>query len=121
MPVPNQLWSQKFRKYNLPLTFWVNCEKTLPLYPVSLGSPLVAFTLQVSLNAEEGLYWYHLMRAVRKPKSARAWLSSSFFYTWIVISIVCGAMQFAIAWISFEDMVVQSTRMYLGGGTIELR
>lgn len=25
----------------------------------------VALWLQVSLNAEEGMYWYHLMRAVR--------------------------------------------------------
>lgn len=59
----------------------------------------VAFSLQTSLNAEEGLYWYHLMRAVRQPSSARSWLNSSFFYAWIVISIVSTALQSGIAWI----------------------
>lgn len=58
-----------------------------------------AFSLQTSLNAEEGLYWYHLMRAVRQPKSARSWLTSSFFYAWIVISIVSTTLQCSIGWI----------------------
>lgn len=39
------------------------------------------------------------MRAVQQPKSARSWLSSSFFYAWIVISIVSTALQSGVAWI----------------------
>ncbi|KAE8542188.1 hypothetical protein D1P53_001673 [Cryptococcus gattii VGV] len=77
------MFSRRYVKLNIPLTIIFN----------------IAFSLQTSLNAEEGLYWYHLMRAVRQPKSARSWLTSSFFYAWIVISIVSTTLQCGIGWI----------------------
>ncbi|KGB79172.2 hypothetical protein CNBG_5010 [Cryptococcus deuterogattii R265] len=83
IPYPTEMFSRRYVKLNIPLTIIFN----------------IAFSLQTSLNAEEGLYWYHLMRAVRQPKSARSWLTSSFFYAWIVISIVSTTLQCGIGWI----------------------
>nr|KIR84257.1 hypothetical protein I308_05268 [Cryptococcus tetragattii IND107] len=83
IPYPNEMFSRRYVKLNIPLTIIFN----------------IAFSLQTSLNAEEGLYWYHLMRAVRQPKSARSWLTSTFFYAWIVISIVSTMLQCSIGWI----------------------
>ncbi|OXC69956.1 hypothetical protein AYX13_01298 [Cryptococcus neoformans] len=83
IPYPTEMFSQRYVSLSTVFTIIFN----------------VAFSLQTSLNAEEGLYWYHLMRAVRQPKSARSWLSSSFFYAWIVISIVSTALQSGVAWI----------------------
>lgn len=60
------------------------------------------------------------MRAVRTPQSASSWLNSSFFYSWIAISIATAITQFGVSWIAFEDMVVQSARMYAAAGIIEL-
>jgi hypothetical protein len=81
---------------------------------------LVALWLQVSLNAEEGLYWYHLMRAVRTPRSARSWVNSSFFTAWIVISIATfTAMQCAV-WINIKGESDRAGKMYAVLGSIEL-
>jgi hypothetical protein len=76
--------------------------------------------LQASLNAEEGLYWYHLMRAVRKPSSAGSWLGSYFFYAWIAISIVTTVAQCTVGWIHNTDPNVQLARELTCGGAIEL-
>ena len=102
----------------------------------STFSGIVAYGLQVSMNAEEGLYWsvksvpltlrywstirYHLMRAVRRPKSAKSWLTSSFFITWIGITIVSFLTQYCVAWIGEPDMETQMARMFVSGGVIEL-
>ncbi|WWC70997.1 uncharacterized protein I206_104950 [Kwoniella pini CBS 10737] len=83
MPYPSMLFDQKYVDLNIPLMIIFN----------------LAFSIQASLNAEEGLYWYHLMRAVRQPKSSRSWLTSAFFYAWIIISIVCTACQSGISWL----------------------
>nr|KIR44587.1 hypothetical protein I312_06217 [Cryptococcus bacillisporus CA1280] len=83
MPYPNEMFSRRYVKLNIPLIIIFN----------------IAFSLQTSLNAEEGFYWYHLMRAVRQPKSARSWRTSSFFYAWIVISIFSTTLQCSIGWI----------------------
>ncbi|WVF68856.1 hypothetical protein IAT40_003629 [Kwoniella sp. CBS 6097] len=83
IPYPSEMFEQKYINLNMPLMIIFN----------------IAFSIQASLNAEEGLYWYHLMRAVRQPKTARAWQRSSFFYAWIIISVVCTALQSGIGWI----------------------
>ncbi len=63
---------------------------------------------------------YHLMRAVRRPKSARSWLNSSFFIAWIVISVASFIIQFGVAWIHKNDLETQMTRMFTASGLIEL-
>ncbi|WWD18707.1 hypothetical protein CI109_103161 [Kwoniella shandongensis] len=83
MPVPPQMFEQKYRDLNTPLTIVFS----------------LAVSLQSSLNAEEGLYWYSLMRAVRQPRSTQSWLKSYFFYAWIIISILCTALQCSLSWI----------------------
>ncbi|OCF37284.1 hypothetical protein I316_01193 [Kwoniella heveanensis BCC8398] len=83
IPYPSEMFEQKYVNLNVPLMIIFN----------------VAFSIQASLNAEEGLYWYHLMRAVRQPKTARAWQSSSFFYAWIIITIVCTTLQSGVGWV----------------------
>ncbi|WRT68027.1 uncharacterized protein IL334_005002 [Kwoniella shivajii] len=83
LPFPSAMFDQKYVNLNIPYTIIFN----------------LAFSIQASLNAEEGLYWYHLMRAVRQPKSSRSWLSSSFFYAWIIVSVICTVCQSAIGWI----------------------
>lgn len=85
-----------------------------------VAHPVVSYSLQVALNAEEGLYWYHLMRAVRQPKSMSSWLGSGFFYAWIVISLVCAAVQCSVGWIGYQDSITQLARSLTCGGCIEL-
>jgi hypothetical protein len=80
----------------------------------------VAFCAQVSLNAEEGLYWYHLMRAVRRPQAARSWLTSSFFFAWIIISVSAMVAEFGAGWIGYVDDDTQTARMFVCDGAIEL-
>lgn len=80
----------------------------------------MALWLQVSLNAEEGLYWYHLMQAVRKPRSARSWLNSNFFIAWIVISIVTLAIQICATQIKIPSEDIRAARQYASLGTMEL-
>jgi hypothetical protein len=80
----------------------------------------VAVCLQVSLNAEEGLYWYHLMSAVRKPRSSKSWLNSSFFLAWIVISIVTFVIPHCVIWIGVTTEVERAGKMYTVLGALEL-
>ncbi|WWC96542.1 hypothetical protein V866_003410 [Kwoniella sp. B9012] len=105
MPFPPAMYEQKYRDLNLPYTIIFN----------------LAFSIQASLNAEEGLYWYHLIRAVRQPKSCRSWLTSSFFYAWIVISIICTVCQSGLGWIhSGElDLDMQMSRIMTVHGCVE--
>ncbi|WVN89877.1 uncharacterized protein L203_105107 [Cryptococcus depauperatus CBS 7841] len=106
MPYPPQLYTQKYINLNIPFMIVFN----------------FAFSLQTSLNAEEGLYWYHLMRAVRQPKSARSWLTSSFFYAWIVISIISTTLQCCIGWIhkGTLDLTHQLSVVLTVDGLVEL-
>nr|XP_019045359.1 hypothetical protein I302_05748 [Kwoniella bestiolae CBS 10118]OCF24289.1 hypothetical protein I302_05748 [Kwoniella bestiolae CBS 10118] len=105
MPYPPVLYEKKYVDLNLPYTIIFN----------------LAFSIQASLNAEEGLYWYHLIRAVRQPKSSRSWLTSSFFYAWIIISVVCTACQSGLGWIHSGklDLDVQMARIMTVHGCIE--
>jgi len=81
---------------------------------------IVALWLQVSLNAEEGLYWYHLMTAVRKPSSSRSWLNSSFFAAWIVISVLTLIANQCSIWINIISEQQRAARIYSVLGAIEL-
>ena len=63
---------------------------------------------------------YHLMRAVRRPKAAQSWLKSSFFFTWIGISVVNIIAQYGTGWIGSPDLDTQMARMFAVGGLIEL-
>ncbi|WVQ65330.1 uncharacterized protein L199_003506 [Kwoniella botswanensis] len=105
MPFPPAMYEQKYRDLNLPYTIIFN----------------LAFSIQASLNAEEGLYWYHLIRVVRQPKPCRSWLTSSFFYAWIVISIICTVCQSGLGWIhSGElDLDMQMSRIMTVHGCVE--
>jgi hypothetical protein len=76
--------------------------------------------MQISLNAEEGLYWYHLIRAVGSPKSAKAWLRSSFFLSWIAVTILAFTASFCAIFIGNPDHVSQMARQLVVGGIIEL-
>jgi len=80
----------------------------------------VAVCLQVSLNAEEGLYWYHLMTAVRKPRSSKSWLNSSFFIAWIVISIFTFVIPHCVIYIGVKSEVERAGKMYTVLGALEL-
>ena len=84
------------------------------------NSPSVAVCLQVSLNAEEGLYWYHLMSAVRKPRSSKSWLNSSFFFAWIIISIITIVIPHCVIWIGVKTEVERAGKMYTVLGSLEL-
>ncbi|WVQ96324.1 hypothetical protein IAU59_003428 [Kwoniella sp. CBS 9459] len=105
IPYPSNMFEQKYTNLNMPLMIVFN----------------IAFSIQASLNAEEGLYWYHLMRAVRQPKTARAWQRSSFFYAWIIISIICTALQSGVGWIFKRqlDLNDQMARTMTVHGCIE--
>nr|XP_018262112.1 uncharacterized protein I303_05127 [Kwoniella dejecticola CBS 10117]OBR84270.1 hypothetical protein I303_05127 [Kwoniella dejecticola CBS 10117] len=105
IPYPSMLFERKYLDLNIPFMIIFN----------------LAFSIQASLNAEEGLYWYHLMRAVRQPKSSRSWLTSSFFYAWIIISIVCTACQSGISWLhrGALDLDIQMTITMTVHGFIE--
>ena len=81
----------------------------------------VAFCCQISLNAEEGLYWFHLMRAVRQPKSAKSWLNSTFFLSWVAISVSVFVVMIGATYIHIKgDMIRQEARLFTTGGAIEL-
>lgn len=60
------------------------------------------------------------MRAVRRPQSAKAWLTSSFFFTWIGISVASVIAQFGVGWINEPDIATQMARMFTCGGSLEL-
>ncbi|RSH92128.1 hypothetical protein EHS25_008543 [Saitozyma podzolica] len=103
-PYPSELFDAHWKSYNTPLTAFLS----------------LAFCAQVSLNAEEGLYWYHLMRAVRRPQAARSWLTSSFFFAWIIISVSAMVAEFGAGWIGYVDDDTQTARMFVCAGAIEL-
>nr|XP_019008507.1 uncharacterized protein I206_07066 [Kwoniella pini CBS 10737]OCF47288.1 hypothetical protein I206_07066 [Kwoniella pini CBS 10737] len=103
MPVPTQLYDDHYRSFNTPLTIWV----------------CISFSLQVSLNAEEGLYWYHLMRALRRPRTGKSWFRSPFFFTWLGISMISPVVIIGTGWIGYESMDSQMGRMFVAGGAIE--
>ncbi|WRT64787.1 uncharacterized protein IL334_001721 [Kwoniella shivajii] len=103
MPVPTILYTEDYKALNTPLTVWV----------------CISFSLQVSLNAEEGLYWWHLMRAIRRPKSGKSWFRSPFFFIWLLISIITPIGIIGTGWIGYEGMDTQMGRMFVAGGVIE--
>ncbi|KAK8858815.1 hypothetical protein IAR55_003045 [Kwoniella newhampshirensis] len=106
IPVPPEMFAQKYVHLNIPLTIVFS----------------IGFSLQSSLNAEEGLYWYSLMRAVRRPKLGRAWLKSSFFYAWIVISLICTFLQCSLCWIhkGHLDLGHQMAILMMVDGVVEM-
>nr|ODN92876.1 hypothetical protein L204_05046 [Cryptococcus depauperatus CBS 7855] len=106
MPYPPQLYTQKYHHINVVLMIAFN----------------IAFSLQTSLNAEEGLYWYHLMKAVQQPKFPRSWFTSSFFYIWIVTTVVSTTLQCGMGWIRKGkiDLVHQMSVVMSVDGIIEL-
>ncbi|WVQ73350.1 hypothetical protein IAR50_002918 [Cryptococcus sp. DSM 104548] len=107
IPYPATVYTEQYRLLNTPLMIVFN----------------IAFSLQTSLNAEEGLYWYHLMRAVRQPRSARSWLSSPYFCAWIVISIISTTLQCGVGWIHRGhelDLVHQMSVVMTVDGAVEL-
>jgi hypothetical protein len=80
----------------------------------------ICYTLQASLNAEEVLYWHHLMRSVRRPQSAVPFLSSKWFYTWILVSIIAAFVQLSTPWLGHDgDMQIQLSKELLAGGALE--
>ncbi|WWC88417.1 uncharacterized protein L201_003328 [Kwoniella dendrophila CBS 6074] len=105
MPVPSALFEQKYVDANVPLMVLFNW----------------AFSIQASLNAEEGLYWYHLMRAVKKPKSSKSWLTSRFFYIWIIITVITTGLQSGISWLHTGkfDLDQQMVKTMMVHGIIE--
>ncbi|WWC59274.1 uncharacterized protein I303_101824 [Kwoniella dejecticola CBS 10117] len=103
MPVPTQLYNEHYRSFNTPLTIWV----------------CISFSLQVSLNAEEGLYWYHLLRALHRPRTGKSWFRSPFFFTWLGISMITPIAIICTGWIGYEGMDSQMGRMFVAGGAIE--
>ncbi|WVF69827.1 hypothetical protein IAT40_004606 [Kwoniella sp. CBS 6097] len=104
IPYPTAFYTEEYTRFNTPLTFWV----------------CLSYSLQVSLNAEEGLYWWHLMRAVRLPKSGtKGWFASPFFYAWIVITILTPTAVVCAGWVGYKNMDTQMGRMFVCGGIIE--
>ena len=85
-----------------------------------MANMIVGLWLQVSLNAEEGLYWFHLMRAVRQPRSARAWLNSSFFYFWVLISVSTLTAQMCVMFVNIPDENTRIARGYASLGVMEV-
>ncbi|EIW71285.1 hypothetical protein TREMEDRAFT_67671 [Tremella mesenterica DSM 1558] len=103
IPYPNQMYPHKYAKYQPMLNSW----------------QLIAFCCQICLTVEEGLYWYHLMRAVRQPKSAKAWINSSFFVSWVASSIAVFVTMFGVTFIrTGGDFILQTSRTAVLGATI---
>ena len=104
-PWPSALFPAPYDQFNPPLT-------------VLLG---LCYTLQASLNAEEGLYWYHLIRAVRRPHAATPWLGSWYFYAWIGVSVCVAAVQMTVPWVHHTgNLQVQLSKELITGGSLEL-
>ncbi|ORY31012.1 hypothetical protein BCR39DRAFT_587665 [Naematelia encephala] len=105
LPVPDQLWTEHDRGFNTPLTFFL----------------VLSYSLQISLNTEEALYWHHLIQAVRRPHSASAnWLSSRFFVSWITISAFFTLVQFSATWIKYGTFDNQLSRALTCAGILQL-
>ena len=83
---------------------------------------IVTYAAQASLNAEEGLYWYHLMRSVRSPHLAKPWIGSLPFYAVIGISFLVLAIQVGLPWIFYSPsaLQVQLCVELVVGGILEL-
>jgi len=64
------------------------------------------------MNAEETLYWYHLMRSIRRPRSAGSFLNSYFFVTWIGVSVSVLVIMFGVSWIQYDTLDRQMARLY---------
>jgi cytochrome c oxidase assembly factor CtaG len=47
------------------------------------------------------------MRSVRTPHRARAWIGSTPFWSWIVISVVATAVQLGLPWIGYDPQQLQ--------------
>ncbi|RXK34815.1 hypothetical protein M231_07933 [Tremella mesenterica] len=105
IPYPNQMYPHKYAKYQPMLNSW----------------QLIAFCCQICLTVEEGLYWYHLMRAVRQPKSAKAWINSSFFVSWVASSIAVFVTMFGVTFIrTGGDFILQTSRTFTAASIIQL-
>ncbi|KAK8847382.1 hypothetical protein IAR55_005240 [Kwoniella newhampshirensis] len=105
MPYPSEGFPQHWKHYLQPFIVVM----------------IVAYSFQQSLNAEEGLYWFHLMRAVRSPKSAKGFLRTKFLWTWIAISCTGFIVLCLTGWIGYHgETDKQFARIAVAGGTMEL-
>lgn len=68
----------------------------------------MTYSAQASLNAEEGLYWYHLMRSVRSPHLAKPWIGSTPFYAWIGVSCLVLGIQVGLPWAFYDPRALQT-------------
>jgi hypothetical protein len=59
IPVPNEMWDEHYRSFNMPLSLMLNRKWPFwsPSSDIHWRNP-VGFCMSVSLSAEEGLYWY---------------------------------------------------------------
>lgn len=82
----------------------------------------VTYSAQASLNAEEALYWFHLMRSVRSPHLARPWIGSHLFYAWPCISVSLTGLQVGLPWAFYKPGALQTQLNAQGmtGGLIEI-
>lgn len=72
LPVQPEQFPTKYLRLKVPLTTAMNSASP-PLSQHTVRCSLsVGYSLQSSLNAEEGLYWFHLMRAVKQVSRAAA-------------------------------------------------
>ncbi|WWD21474.1 hypothetical protein CI109_105960 [Kwoniella shandongensis] len=105
IPYPAQMYSEHWKVYTYPFTVFI----------------IIAYSLQLSLTTEEGLYWFTLMRAVRSPKSAKGFMNSRLFWVWIIISLSAPVVVSLATWVGFDgDLDNQFARCAVTGGSIEL-
>jgi hypothetical protein len=103
-PFPSMLFPSAFENYNLPLTVILS----------------LAYASQASLTTYESIYFHHLMRAVRRPNYAKPFLWSNWFYSWIAISLVAGAIQVGTPWMGhMGNLQIQLSKELLTGGVLE--
>lgn len=115
-PVPYQVWEQKYLDMVSPLTGAFASE--LPTRQTELIP--AAYCLVVSLSAEECLYWFHLMGAVRSPGSSRSWLTSWHFYAWIGLSLMSVVIIFTTGWVGNPTPSEMEARSMTSGALLEL-
>lgn len=60
------------------------------------------------------------MRAVRQPRSAKAWLNSTFFYAWVVISVCTLTAQLCVMFVNIPNEDVRIARTYASLGIMEV-
>lgn len=119
MAVPWQLWEQQYLDMVSPLTGafageWSNisCQAIL--------TQQAAYCLIVSLSAEESLYWFHLMGAVRSPGSSRSWLRSWHFSAWIALSLSSVILIFCTGWAGNPTPSEMEARSMTSGALLEI-